>query len=174
MAFSLFSAFHFDAFHMAGEAGVNVKAGAQIAFGTDVRSRVLQELAKGESWGGRVSTAQVEERLGGSAVLNNLIFHTHAQAVFERFMKNPAIKAELSGYRSAQEAIAANTGLGEMIKEVVIDDMKNGRVNGRETVSRLRAWYGERAGVDASLDFPWDGRNAVDRWVEYARSRRPG
>jgi len=173
MAFSLFSAFHFDAFHMAGEAGVNVKAGAQIAFGTDVRSRVLQELAKGESWGGRVSTAQVEERLGGSAVLNNLIFHTHAQAVFERFMKNPAIKAELSGYRSAQEAIAANTGLGEMIKEVVIDDMKNGRVNGRETVSRLRAWYGERAGVDASLDFPWDGRNAVDRWVEYGAAVAP-
>lgn len=173
MAFSLFSAFHFDMFHMAGSAVGNTRAAARMAIGSDVRTRVLQELSQGEGWGGKVSTKAVEDRLGGRAALDNLITHTHGKAVFDRLLANPAIKQELSGYASIDEAIAANHSLGEMIKGIVADEFKNGKVNGRDVVSQLRSWYGERAGVDATINFPWDGRNAVDRWVEYGAAAAP-
>lgn len=173
MAFSLFSAFHFDAFRMAGTAAGKARSTARIVLGDDVRSRVLSELSQGEGWGGKVSAKQVEERLGGREQLDNLITHTVAQRVFKSLLSNPQLKNELSHYRSLDEAIVANRQLGDMVREIVADDMAKGKVSGHDVVTQLRSWYGERSGVDASLDFPWDGRNAVDRWVEYAAASAP-
>lgn len=173
MAFSLFSAFHFDAFrgiHAVVGAG---KSTAANLFGSDVRTSVLRELSQGEGWGGRVALADVEQRLGGREALDNLITHTQAQAVFQRLLKNPALKNELSGYRSLDEAIAANNSLGAMVKDIVAEEFRTGSVKGRDVVRQLRAWYAERSGVEAAMDFPWDGRNAVDRWVEYGAAAAP-
>jgi hypothetical protein len=173
MAWSLFSAFHFDPALLSGKAiGATNKTVGKL-LGSSVRQDVLKRLSEGEGWGGPATERQVLERLGGDDALNNLITHTVAQGVFERVMRNPAMKAALTHYDSLDEAILSNAKVGEMVRELVVEEFQAGRVKGKDVVRQLERWYGVRSGHESKLDFPWDGRNAVERWVEYGAAVNP-
>jgi hypothetical protein len=172
-AFSLWSAFHFDPIRGAGRIIRTTKAAKYAAFGSDVRGRVLGALAEGESWAGKASQSEILARLGGREALDNLIVHTHAQMVFERLMKNPVVKATLTHFDSLDEAILANRKLGEMIETILVDEYKNARIGGKQTVDQLKKWHAQRSGITQAIEFPWDGMNAVDRWVEYSSAVAP-
>lgn len=173
MAWSLFSAFHFDVGHLTAQVAKGAGKTQRAILGDDVRAAVLNRLSEGEGWGRKASHADVLQALGGDEGLNNLITHTVAQGVFERIMKNPKLRAALTHYDSIDEAILSNAKVGEMVRSLVIDDIKNGRVRGRDVVSQLERWYGVRSGNEIGLDFPWDGRNAVERWTEYGAAVHP-
>lgn len=168
-AFSLFTAFHFDLTYLAAKGAGQFKGVKSTLLGDDTRIRMLDALAENYNGPGKTGThAEVLQGLGGPAMLDNLIVHTHSEAAFARVMANPVIKASLSHFDSLDEAMLKNAKLGEMIKTIVADDYKNGRTNGKQTVKGFKDWFSRRSGIDQPRDFDWNGRQAVDHWTQFS------
>lgn len=173
-AFMLFSAFHFNPVSGIGRVVNTAKGVKAKVLPHNVREDVVKALQEGEGWQGQASREAVINSLGGQENLDNLIVHTHAQIVMRDLMRNPIIKATLTHFDSLDEAIIANHKLGTMIEGILEDAYKKDRFTGKETVAQLKDWFANRSNQKQNgVEFQWDGRHAVDRWVEYSSAVAP-